>query len=197
MRALVILTSSYDKVVIQRNKFRCNQCVLPVELLFPEIKYGLLTSADSPSIGNSISAACNALEKNCEAQNFYITGASIDQTNPTHHMVLRRSRRKVKLQSQTGSIQETVEHQEDSSSESMESGIKQGNPRFTKQKQIFSHIFLNMKIYFWNCFCLGMLAKRQAIKKMLIHHEIDVYFLLETKRAACTDKFVNFQLFVE
>uniref|UniRef100_A0A2K1R440 Uncharacterized protein n=1 Tax=Populus trichocarpa TaxID=3694 RepID=A0A2K1R440_POPTR len=43
--------------------------------------------------------------------NFDITGASIDQTNPTHHMVLRRSRRKVKLQSQTGSIQETVEHQ--------------------------------------------------------------------------------------
>ncbi|KAJ6903907.1 hypothetical protein NC651_021162 [Populus alba x Populus x berolinensis] len=100
MRALVILTSSYDKVVIQRNKFRCNQCVLPVELLFPEIKYGLLTSAGSPSIGNSISAACNALEKNCEAQNFYITGASIDQTNPTHYMVLRMSRRKVKLQSQ-------------------------------------------------------------------------------------------------
>ena len=83
---------------------------LPVELLFPEIKYGLLTSADSTSIGNSISAACNALEKNCEAQNFDITGASIDETNPTHHMVLRRSRRKVKLQSQTGSIQETVEH---------------------------------------------------------------------------------------
>jgi hypothetical protein len=27
---------------------------LPVELLFPEIKYGLLTSADSPSIGNSV-----------------------------------------------------------------------------------------------------------------------------------------------
>jgi hypothetical protein len=79
--------------------------------------------------------ACNALEKNCEAQNFDITGASIDQTNPAHHMVLRRSRRKVKLQSQTGSIQETVEHQEDSSSVSMESGIKQGNPRFTKQKQ--------------------------------------------------------------
>jgi len=67
--------------------------------------------------------------------NFDITGASIDQTNPAHHMVLRKSRRKVKLQSQTGSIQETVEHQEDSSSESMESGIKQGNPRFTKQKQ--------------------------------------------------------------
>ncbi|KAG6746316.1 hypothetical protein POTOM_050856 [Populus tomentosa] len=61
--------------------------------------------------------------------------ASIDQTNPAHHMVLRRSRRKVKLQSKTGSIQETVEHQEDSSSESMESGIKQGNSRFTKQKQ--------------------------------------------------------------
>ncbi|KAG6742694.1 hypothetical protein POTOM_053616 [Populus tomentosa] len=67
--------------------------------------------------------------------NFDITGASIDQTNPAHHMVLRRSRRKVKLQSQTGSIQETVEHQVDSSSESMESGIKQGNSRFTKQKQ--------------------------------------------------------------
>ncbi|KAL3570221.1 hypothetical protein D5086_027470 [Populus alba] len=61
--------------------------------------------------------------------------ASIDQTNPPHHMVLRRSRRKVKLQSKTGSIQETVEHQEDCSSESMESGIKQGNSRFTKQKQ--------------------------------------------------------------
>jgi hypothetical protein len=74
------------------------------------------------------------LEKNCEAQNFDITGASIDQTNP-HHMVLGRNRRKVKLQSQTGSIQETVEHLEDSSSESMESGIKQGNARFTKQKQ--------------------------------------------------------------
>jgi hypothetical protein len=27
---------------------------------------------------------------------------------------------------------------------------------------------------------------------MLIHHAIDVYFLLETKRAACTEKFVNF-----
>ena len=50
-------------------------------------------------------------------------------------MVLRRSGRKVKLQSKTGSIQETVEQQEDSSSESMESGTKQGNSRFTKQKQ--------------------------------------------------------------
>jgi len=57
---------------------------------------------------------------------------------------------------------------------------------------VFSHILFNMRTYFWNFFGFGMLAKRQAIKKMLIHHEIDVCFLLETKRAACTDKFVNF-----
>ena len=116
--------------------------------------------------------------KNCEAQNFDITGASIDETNPAHHMVLRRSRRKVKLQSKTGSIQETVEHEEDSSSESMESGFKQGNPIYTMDRDVFPHILFNMKIYFWNCCGLGMLTKRQAIKKMLIHHVIDVSFLL-------------------
>jgi len=62
----------------------------------------------------------------------------MDHTIRSHHTVLR-SRRKVKFQSQTSSIQETVENQEDISSESMassmDSGIKHGNSKFSQQNQ--------------------------------------------------------------
>lgn len=58
----------------------------------------------------------------------------MDHTIRSHHIVLR-SRRKVKFQSQTSSIQETVENQEDISSESMDSGIKHGSSKFSQQNQ--------------------------------------------------------------
>ncbi|KAL3570204.1 hypothetical protein D5086_027453 [Populus alba] len=112
--------------------------------MFPEIKDDLhmLYQTISPLTIASVQSLMYG-EKNCAARDLDLpSGVAVPRnqiwsshTNPAHHMVLGRSRRKVKLQSQTGSIQETVEHQEDSSSESMESGIKQGNSRFTKQKQ--------------------------------------------------------------
>lgn len=47
-----------------------------------------------------------------------------------------------------------------------------------------------MKILFWNSCGLGMSAKRASVRNTITHNDIEVCFLLETKRSICPDRFV-------
>ena len=58
-----------------------------------------------------------------------------------HHVVLRSEKKRVKLQSQTGNIQETMENQEEISSESMESDTKHGNSRFAQHNHSLHNLW--------------------------------------------------------
>ena len=48
-----------------------------------------------------------------------------------------------------------------------------------------------MKILFWNSCGLGMSAKGVSIRNTVLHNDIEVCFLLGTKRAMCCDNFVH------
>ena len=48
-----------------------------------------------------------------------------------------------------------------------------------------------MKILFWNSCGLGMSAKRVSVRNIIRKNDIEVCFLLETKRAMCCDGFIR------
>ncbi|KAJ6859245.1 hypothetical protein NC652_041512 [Populus alba x Populus x berolinensis] len=48
-----------------------------------------------------------------------------------------------------------------------------------------------MKILLWNSCGLGMSAKGVSIRNIVLHNDIEVCFLLGTKRAMCCDNFVH------
>lgn len=47
-----------------------------------------------------------------------------------------------------------------------------------------------MQIFFWNSRGLGMSAERVAVKKKILHHNIGICILLETKRRIYTPSLV-------
>ncbi|XP_011015970.1 PREDICTED: equilibrative nucleotide transporter 3-like, partial [Populus euphratica] len=110
-----------------------------------------------------------------------------------HPMISQRRKRKVKVFLSTDSFKQAMVDTVEDGLISFDSGIKQGNARYTHLRDVHDdeQIVNDDEVQeMLNDEVQGMSAKRLAVRKMILHHNIDICVLLGAKRRIYTPSLV-------